>query len=63
MCIRDRCECVRYMTGKSHTDPSATPFALDIMKYMNAACERWKDETSIGFGIYGTPLELSLIHL
>lgn len=51
------CECVRYMTGKSHTDPLATPFALDIMKYMNAACDRWKAETSIGFGIYGTPLE------
>jgi len=51
------CECVKYMTGKSHTDPSATPFALDIMKYMNAACNRWKAETTIGFGIYGTPLE------
>ena len=51
------CECVRYMTGKSHTDPSATPFALSFMKYMNAACERWKAETTIGFGIYGTPLE------
>ena len=51
------CECVRYMTGKSHTDPSATPFALAVMKYMNAACERWKAETTIGFGIYGTPLE------
>ncbi len=50
-------ECVKYMTGKSHTDPSATPFALDIMKYMNAACNRWKQETTIGFGIYGTPLE------
>ncbi|MBR4295997.1 MAG: anaerobic ribonucleoside-triphosphate reductase [Clostridia bacterium] len=51
------CECVKYMTGKSHTDPSATPFALDIMKYMNDACNRWKKETTIGFGIYGTPLE------
>ena len=51
------CECVKYMTGKSHTDPSATPFALDVMKYMNAACEKWKLETTIGFGIYGTPLE------
>ncbi|RAQ30311.1 anaerobic ribonucleoside-triphosphate reductase [Hydrogeniiclostridium mannosilyticum] len=51
------CECVRYMTGKSHTDPSATPFALEVMKYMNAACERWKAETTIGFGLYGTPLE------
>ena len=51
------CECVRYMTGKSHTDPEATPFAIDIMKYMNAACEKWKAETTIAFGIYGTPLE------
>lgn len=51
------CECVRYMTGKSHTDPSATPFALAVMKYMNTACEHWKAETTIGFGIYGTPLE------
>ena len=51
------CECVRYMTGKSHTDPDATPFALDIMRYMNAACSKWKEETNIGFGIYGTPLE------
>ena len=51
------CECVRYMTGKSHTDLSATPFALAVMKYMNAACEKWKAETTIGFGLYGTPLE------
>ena len=51
------CECVRYMTGKSHTDPSATPFALAVMKYMNAACEKWKAETTIGFGLYGTPVE------
>lgn len=51
------CECTRYMTGKSHTDPSATPFALKVMEYMNKACERWKNETNIGFSIYGTPLE------
>ena len=51
------CECVRYMTGKSHTDPDATPFALDVMKYMNNACDKWKEETNIAFGIYGTPLE------
>ena len=50
-------ECVKYMTGKSHTDPSATPFALRVMEHMNEACSRWKEETSIGFGIYGTPLE------
>ena len=51
------CECVYYLTGKSHTDPEATPLALKIMKHMNAACERWKKETTIGFGIYGTPME------
>ena len=51
------CECVHYLTGKSHTNPEATPLALKIMKHMNAACERWKKETTIGFGIYGTPLE------
>ncbi len=51
------CECVRYMTGKSHTDPTVTDFAIDIMKYMNKACNKWKAETTIGFGIYGTPLE------
>ena len=51
------CECVRYMTGKSHTDPSATPFALEVMEYMNDACQRWKEKTNIAFSIYGTPLE------
>ena len=51
------CECVKYMTGKSHTDPSATPFALDVMKYMNAACDRWKAETNIAFSLYGSPIE------
>ena len=51
------CECVYYLTGKSHTDPEVTPLALKIMKHMNAACERWKKETTIGFGIYGTTLE------
>ena len=50
-------ECVKYMTGKSHTDEAATSFALDVMKYMNKACNKWKEETTIGFGIYGTPLE------
>ena len=50
-------ECVRYMTGKSQTDATATPFALDVMKYMNDACNKWKAETNIGFSIYGTPLE------
>ena len=51
------CECVRYMTGKSHTDPTVTPFAIEIMEHMNQACNKWKKETTIGFGIYGTPLE------
>jgi ribonucleoside-triphosphate reductase len=50
-------ECVKYMTGKSHTDPSATPFALEIMQYMNAACKRWKEAHNIDFSLYGTPLE------
>ena len=50
-------ECVKYMTGKSHTDPSATPFALEIMQYMNTACKRWKEEHNIDFSLYGTPLE------
>ena len=50
-------ECVKYMTGKSHTDPSATPFALEVMKYMNAACKRWKETHNIDFSLYGTPLE------
>ena len=51
------CECVRYMTGKSHTDPSATPFALEIMQHMNDACAEWRAETNIAFSLYGTPLE------
>ncbi|MDD6101636.1 MAG: anaerobic ribonucleoside-triphosphate reductase [Clostridiales bacterium] len=51
------CECTRYMTGKSHTDPEATPFALEIMKRLNDACAKWKEETNIDFSIYGTPLE------
>ena len=50
-------ECVKYMTGKSHTDPEATPFALDVMEAMNAACRRWKAEHNIDFSLYGTPLE------
>ena len=50
-------ECVKYMTGKSHTDPSATPFALEIMETMNAACQKWKAEHNIDFSLYGTPLE------
>lgn len=51
------CECVRYMTGKSHTDPSATPFALEVMKKMNEKCAEWKEKHNIAFSLYGTPLE------
>lgn len=50
-------ECVKYMTGKSHTDPSATPFALSVMQYMNDACKKWKSIHNIDFSLYGTPLE------
>jgi len=51
------CECTKYMTGRSHTDPSATPFALEVMQYMNDACARWRAKTNIAFSLYGTPLE------
>ena len=51
------CECTRYMTGKSHTDPEATPFALEVMQRLNQACRKWQDETDIAFSLYGTPLE------
>ena len=50
-------ECVKYMTGKSHTDPSATPFALEVMRHMNEACAKWKARHNIDFSLYGTPLE------
>ncbi len=50
-------ECVKYMTGKSHTDPSATPFALSIMKKMNEKCQEWKTAEDIDYSLYGTPLE------
>ena len=50
-------ECVRYMTGKSHTDPEATPFALDVMNKMNEACKTWKARHNVDFSLYGTPLE------
>ena len=51
------CEAVRYMTGKPHTDPEATPFALEIMKHLNRKCAEWKEKTNIAFSLYGTPLE------
>ena len=50
-------ECVKYMTGKSHTDPSATPFALSIMQKMNDKCNAWKKAENIDYSLYGTPLE------
>ncbi|MCQ2451632.1 MAG: anaerobic ribonucleoside-triphosphate reductase [Oscillospiraceae bacterium] len=50
-------ECVKYMTGKSHSDPSATPFALEVMDALNAACRKWKEMHNIDFSLYGTPLE------
>ncbi len=50
-------ECVRYMTGHSHTDAEATPFALAVMQHMNDKCAEWKAATDIDFSLYGTPLE------
>ena len=50
-------ECVKYMTGKSHTDPVATPFALKVMQTMNDYCAKWKNAENIDYSLYGTPLE------
>ncbi len=50
-------ECVKYMTGKSHTDPVATPFALQVMQTMNDFCAKWKAAENIDYSLYGTPLE------
>ena len=50
-------ECVKFMTGKSHTDPSATPFALSVMQKMNDKCKEWKTAENIDYSLYGTPLE------
>ena len=50
-------ECVKYMTGKSHTDPEARPFALEVMTRLNDACKAWKAESNIDFSLYGTPIE------
>ncbi|MBE5038513.1 anaerobic ribonucleoside-triphosphate reductase [Subdoligranulum sp. DSM 109015] len=50
-------ECCKYMTGKSHTDPAAKPFALQVMQHMNDACAKWKADSNIDFSLYGTPLE------
>ena len=50
-------ECVKYMTGRSHTDEAAKPFALQVMQHMNDACKGWKEKHNIDFSLYGTPLE------
>lgn len=50
-------ECVKAMTGKSHTDPEVKQFALDIMKHLNDKCAEWKSNESIGYSLYGTPIE------
>ena len=50
-------ECVKYMTGRSHTDDEAKPFALQVMQHMNDACKGWKAKHNIDFSLYGTPLE------
>jgi ribonucleoside-triphosphate reductase len=50
-------ECVKYMTGKSHTDEEAKPFALSVMQHMNDKCAEWKAKENIDFSLYGTPLE------
>ena len=50
-------ECVKYMTGHSHTDPEATPFAIQVMQHMNDRCNEWKAAEDIDYSIYGTPLE------
>ena len=51
------CECTRYMTGKPHTNPDATPFALEVMQKLNDFCAKWRKEENIDFSLYGTPLE------
>ena len=52
------CECTRYMTGVSHTEPElGTPFALKVMQHLNDACAEWKAKENIDFSLYGTPLE------
>ena len=50
-------ECCKYMTGKSHTDPAAKPFALNVMQHMNDKCNEWKNAENIDYSLYGTPLE------
>ena len=50
-------ECVKYMTGKSHTDAGAKPFALSVMQHMNDKCSEWKKDENMDYSLYGTPLE------
>lgn len=50
-------ECVKYMTGKSHTDPEATPFAMQVMQKLNDKCNEWREAENIAYSVYGTPIE------
>lgn len=50
-------ECVKYMTGKSHTDPEGKPFAIDVMQHLNDKCKEWKEKEHMDFSVYGTPIE------
>ena len=50
-------ECVKAMTGKSHTDPEVKDFALSIMQHLDDKCDEWREETNVSFSVYGTPLE------
>ena len=52
-------ECVKYMTGKSHTDPEAIPFAKQVLQFINDKCNQWKEETKLGYSVYGSPIENS----
>ena len=55
-------ECCVAMTGKSHTDPEVTPFALEILQFMNNKCNKWAAEENIGYSVYGTPIESTTYH-
>ena len=50
-------ECVKYMTGKSHTDPAAKPFALEVMQFLNDKCAQWKAAENMDYSLYGSPME------
>ena len=57
LCYAGLYECVKYMTGKSHTDAGAKPFALSVMQHMNDKCNEWKKAENMDYSLYGTPLE------